>query len=149
MPNLGAMLKQEITRLARRAIKPAYAELKKDVAELKHRAAQQRRTIQALEQANARLLADFNSRTGRLEAPAEEESGKIRLGPKLIQAQRKRLGLSQQEFAKLLGVSTNTLWLWEHGKTAPRAKSKAIFASVRQLGRREVKQKLQAISEAK
>lgn len=149
MPNIGALLKQEITRLARRAIKPAYAELKKDVAELKHRVARQRETIQALEKANAKLLSDFNTRTGKLSVPQQEETGKIRLGPKLIQAQRKRLGLSQQEFAKLLGVSTNTLWLWENGKTAPRAKTKAIFAVVRQLGRKEAKQKLQAITETK
>lgn len=148
MPNIGALLKQEITRLARRAIKPAYAELKKDVAELKHRVARQREIIQALEKANAKLLSDFNARTGKLSVP-QEEAGKIRLGPKLIQSQRKRLGLSQQEFAKLLGVSTNTLWLWENGKTAPRAKTKAIFSVVRQLGRKEAKQKLQAITGTK
>jgi len=149
MPNIGLLLKQEISRLARRAAKPAYAEIKKDMAELKRRFAKQRKTVETLQRSNDRLVADLNSRIGKLTVPQGAAFAKIRLGPKLIQAQRKRLGLSRREFGKLLGVSANTLYLWENGKTAPRAKIKAAFAAVRQLGRRQAKQKLEALVPAK
>jgi len=146
MPNIGAILKSEILRLAHRASKPELAAMKKELAELKHRVASQRRTIAALEQSNARLVADLNSRSGKIEMPSAEGEIRIRLSPKLIRAQRNRLGLSQRDFALLLGVSTNTLVLWESGKTAPREKTRPIFASIRKLGRREVKARLAAIA---
>ena len=149
MPNIGAILKSEIVRLARRASRPELSSLKKELIELRQRVSAQRKTIHALERDNARLVADLNARSSRVAVPAAEGKVKIRLSPKLIRAQRKRLGLSQREFALLLGVSTNTLVLWESGKTAPREKTRPIFASIRKLGRREVKAKLAAIAASK
>jgi DNA-binding transcriptional regulator YiaG len=145
MPNLGLVLKQEIARLSRRAIKPTLAELKRDNVALKRRLAQQQKTMQTLLRDNARLMSDLNSRTGKLAAEGGD-STKIRLGPSLIKAQRKRLGLSQQEFGRLLGVSTNTMLLWEKGKTSPREKMRPLFAAVRKLGRRDAKRRLEAMS---
>jgi DNA-binding transcriptional regulator YiaG len=145
MPNIGNILKAEIVRLSRRAAKPDLTAIKKELVELKHKIADQRKTIQSLERNNAKLLADLNDRAGKLEVPSYTPV-KIRLSPKLIRAQRNRLGLSQREFALLLGVSTNTLVLWESGKTSPREKTRPIFAAIRKLGRREAKGKLQAVS---
>lgn len=34
-----------------------------------------------------------------------------------ILATRKRLGMTQQEFAEFLGVRKNTVWRWENGWT--------------------------------
>jgi len=149
MPNIGAILKAEIVRLARRASKPELSALKKELVELRQRVSAQRKTMHALGRDNARLIADLNARSGRIAVAAPEGKVRIRLSPKLIRAQRKRLGLSQREFALLLGVSTNTLVLWESGKTAPREKTRPIFASIRKLGRREVKAKLAAIAASK
>ena len=149
MPNIGAILKSEIVRLARRASRPELSSLKKELVDLKHRMSTQRKTIYALGRDNARLIADLNARNVRLAVAAPEGKVRIRLSPKLIRAQRKRLGLSQREFALLLGVSTNTLVLWESGKTAPREKTRPIFASIRKLGRREAKAKLAAIAASK
>ena len=149
MPNIGAILKAEIVRLARRASKPELSALKKELVELRQRVSAQRKTIHALGRDNARLIADLNARSSRIAVAAPEGKVRIRLSPKLIRAQRKRLGLSQREFALLLGVSTNTLVLWESGKTAPREKTRPIFASIRKLGRREVKAKLAAIAASK
>lgn len=42
---------------------------------------------------------------------------------KEVKAIRAELGLSQEQFAKLLGVSWMTVWRWEHGaKMSPLAK---------------------------
>ena len=62
--------------------------------------------------------------------------------PRLIRALRSRLGISQAELAKLVGVSTVAVGQWESGRSRPRAESKARIAALRSLGRREVKRLL-------
>lgn len=146
MPNIGTVLKDEIKRLARRSTAPQYRPLKKDVAELKRIVIQQRRAIQALQQDNKRLVADLNARIAKLPAVSDKEAQRIRLSPRIIAAQRKRLGLTQDEFGKLLNVSGHSVFLWEHEKAAPRRKVRAAFAAVRTLGRREARQRLEAMA---
>lgn len=146
MPNIGAMLKEEITRLSRRSTKNIYVPLKKDVAELKRVVVEQRRTIERLAKDNVRLVADLNSRIARLPEVPQQQAEHVRISPRIIKAQRTRLGLSQDEFAKLLGVSGHSVFLWEHEKAAPRPKIKAAFAAVRQLGKREARQRLEAMA---
>lgn len=40
---------------------------------------------------------------------------------------RKRLGLSQNKFAKLLGISTSTLQNWEQGRRKPEGPAKILL----------------------
>ena len=146
MPNIGAVLREEITRLSRRTTTVFCAPLKKSVAGLKHIVVAQRRAIEKLAQDNARLIADLNSRIARLPGITEGQAAHVRISARIIRAQRARLGLSQDEFAKLLGVSGHSVFLWEHSKATPRPKVKAGFAAVRQLGRREARQRLEAMA---
>jgi len=62
--------------------------------------------------------------------------------PKLIRSLRSRLGISQAELAKLVGVSTVAVGQWESGRARPRAESKARIAALRSVGRREVRRLL-------
>ena len=62
MPNLAAVLKAEIARLSRRALRPLYVPIKKDVAALKRALAEQKRLVTRLPKDNARLVADLNTR---------------------------------------------------------------------------------------
>lgn len=146
MPNIGTILKEEIKRLSRRTVRPLYASLKRDMAELKRIVSHQKKAIQKLERDNARLLADLTSRISRIPEASEQEAQKVRLSPRIIRAQRARLGLSQGEFGKLLGVSTHSIFLWEKGKASPRPKVKAPFAAVKHLGRRKARQRLEAMA---
>lgn len=146
MPNIGTVLKEEIKRLSRRTTRPLYAPLKRDIAELKRLVSHQKKAIQKLERDNARLMKDLTSRISRLPEASEQEASKIRISPRIIRAQRTRLGLSQGEFGKLLGVSTHSVFLWEKGKNAPRPKVKSAFAAVRHLGRRDAQQRLEAMA---
>jgi putative transcriptional regulator len=41
---------------------------------------------------------------------------------------RTRTGLSQQQFAELLGVSTGTLQEWEHGRRKSSGAARSLFA---------------------
>lgn len=149
MLNIGTVLKDEIKRLSRRTARPLYAPLKKDIAALKRIVAHQKKAIHRLERDNARLIADLTSRISHLPQASEQEASKVRISPRIIKAQRSRLGLSQGEFGKLLGVSTHSIFLWEKGKSAPRPKVKAVLAVVRQLGRRDAQQRLEAMAAVK
>ncbi|NCQ35049.1 hypothetical protein GW813_08255 [bacterium] len=146
MPNLGTVLKEEIKRLSRRSTAALHRPLKKDVAELKRVVAQQKRVIESLRRDSRRLMADLNGRIAKLPAVSEKDAQRIRLSSRIIASQRKRLGLTQDEFGNLLGVSGHSVFLWEHKKASPRRKVKAAFAVVRTLGRREARQRLEAMA---
>lgn len=148
MPDIGKLLKEEIRRLALRSARPLHAKLKKDLAQFK-------RLCAALKKENARLSKDMHRLRGHLRGalPAlpsvpEKKLAGMRIGPKLVQAQRRRLGLSRVEFAKLLGASAGAVVSWESGRVRPRENVKAALAGVRRLGRRAAREKLRLLSGA-
>lgn len=48
-----------------------------------------------------------------------------------------RLGLSAADLGVLLGVSGQTIYNWEGGKSQPRAEQKVAIAGIRALGKRD------------
>ena len=63
--------------------------------------------------------------------------------------QRERLGLSAEDFGKLLGVSAQSIYNWEHEKARPRAEQLAKVAALRGIGKREAKARLDQLGAAK
>ncbi|MFM6992100.1 MAG: helix-turn-helix domain-containing protein [Rhodoferax sp.] len=57
-------------------------------------------------------------------------------------ALRKKLGLSAADMGKLLGVSAQSIYHWETGKTKPHASQLAAISAVRKMGKKEVASKL-------
>lgn len=134
------MLKEEIARLARRAMRGETESLKKassryraDIAALKRRIEAQEKQISRLE----RLLS-------KQDAPVSDAAAetKLRFKPQGVRAQRTRLGLSAAELGTLVGVSAQTIYNWEAGSTRPRAEQLAALAAVRTMGKREVRARL-------
>lgn len=151
MPNIGAVLKEEIQRLARKEIRAAVTPLRTRVAELTRTNADLKKKVPALEKSVARLEAEAKQRqlrAVRTGAKATDTAGS-RLGPRSIASQRKRLKLSRLEFGKLVGVSTNTVYLWERGVVAPREKSRTAIIGLRGIGVREARRLLDAPIAAK
>ena len=146
MPNLAAVLKAEISRLSRRALRPLYVPIKKDVAALKRALAEQKRLVARLAKDNARLVGDLNTRLAAPPSVSEKDLRGARISPKLILSRRKRLGLSRVAFAKLLGVSGGAVVSWEGGRSKPRAAAKAALVAIRRLGKREAQQRLAALA---
>ncbi|MGH8444163.1 MAG: helix-turn-helix domain-containing protein [Solimonas sp.] len=52
---------------------------------------------------------------------------KINIKPDEIQTARKRLGLSQDQFADAFGVSASTLRKWEQGQRSPTGAAKTLL----------------------
>ncbi|PTN11562.1 helix-turn-helix domain-containing protein [Nitrosomonas aestuarii] len=63
-----------------------------------------------------------------LESVRQMKAGKGRIVMSPIIYARKKSGLSQIEFAKLLGVSVRTLQEWEQGRRQPSGAAKKLIA---------------------
>ena len=146
MPNIAQLLKDEISRLARKEVRAASAPLQQQIRELKKTNRQQREAIDLLLRRVDQLQALTDSPTNKiLKAPAIEEDRQIRLSGTSIKKHRKRLGLSQGELGQLLNVSTNTIVRWEQDKSKPREAYRAGIAQLRTMGVREVKKLLASV----
>ncbi|HZY18147.1 MAG TPA: helix-turn-helix transcriptional regulator [Ramlibacter sp.] len=144
MPNIGTVLKSEISRIARKEVRAETQQLKKTVAQYRGQIAQLRRELQSLQQ-QLRRQSRKGSPAPRAEAPEEDDdSPSLRFSAKGLAAQRKRLGLSAAAVAKILGVSALSVYKWESGKTRPRARQIEAIASLRRMGKREAMARLAA-----
>lgn len=141
MPNLAAVLKSEIARLARKEIRTAVEPVRKSATQHRREIAELKRQIAALRK-EVDFLGKQESRRLARPAPAKEAEGK-RFSPAWLKAQRDRLGLSAADYAALVGVSTQTIYNWEHGRSLPRKQQLAALASVRGIGKREALRRLE------
>jgi len=144
MPNIGTVLKEEITRLSRKEVRshvdPARkitGQHRRDIALLKRQVAQLERQVTQL----SRKVV--GTRAG---ASPDSPSKPMRFSAKGLQSQRKRLGLSATDFGKLLGVSAQTIYNWEHEAAHPRGEQRAKVAALRGIGKREAGKRLEQLA---
>ncbi len=146
MPNVAQVLKEEISRLARKEIRASCDPLRKQVQSLRRTVRTQQETIDKLERALSKMVELTATDTGTsLYAPAQEkeQSSRARVTPASIRRHRLRLGLSQAQLGGLLNVSTNTIVRWEQGSSKPRVQHRTALLRLRSLGVRDVKQILE------
>jgi DNA-binding transcriptional regulator YiaG len=144
MPNIAAVFKEEIVRLARKEIRrqtnvlrKASAQYRKDIAEMKRRVADLQRKVSPIEK---QVLKGVSSQVPEVHAE------RVRFTAKGLHSQRKRLGLSAADCGKLLGVTDQTIYNWEHETARPRKQQVAIIASIRGLGKREAYARLEQLT---
>ncbi len=136
MANMASLLKDEITRLARKEIRGEIEGLKKASAHYRSEIAALKRRIAALEQQVSRL---GKSVPKAAEGPAEPEaSARVRFTVKGFRTLRQRLGLTANTIGALLGVSAQTIYSWEAGNSRPRRQQLERIAFLRGLGKRDV-----------
>ena len=147
MPNIGALLKEEIVRLSRK-------ETRSQVDPTKKASAQQRKEISALKSQVAMLEKQVALLARKILGAAppvksEVPATRIRFTAKGLRAQRDGLGLSADEFGKLLGVSAQSVYNWELEKARPRAEQLGKIAGLRGVGKREAVERLKQLGTAK
>jgi DNA-binding transcriptional regulator YiaG len=140
LPNFASLIRQEVRRLARKESNAAVAPLRKHVAGLRRRVAEQRQKISELERA-ARTAAAAAAMSGRAPgaAAAEGSAAPIRFSPAWMRKHRAKLGMSRETYAKLLGVSAQSVLVWETGRARPRQKTVETWARLRQMRVRDIK----------
>ena len=147
MSTFAIQLKSEISRLAKKEIRAETQALKKASAQYRSELAALKRRIAGLE---AQIKKQGKGAAHvKAEAKSEKESGtSLRFRVAGFAALRKKLNISAAEMGKLLGVSAQSVYHWETGKTKPRASQLAAIAAVRKLGKRAVAAKLGEPAEA-
>ena len=143
MPNVGSLLKDEITRVSRKEIRKETLATKKTTAQHRHHIAALSKKVIALERQVAFLSRKALAATP---SPATRASPKkFRFSPKALLAQRNRLDLSAADFGSLVGVSAQSIYNWEQGKAVPRAEQLAKVAALRGVGKREAAKRLEQL----
>lgn len=146
MTTFADSLKKEIARVARK-------ELRDEIGALRKVSLQQRSDIAALKKQIKALQTQVNQLGRTRPEPVRSESqvanaegaGALRVKPgrkvvftaERLKTQRARLGLTQEQMAKLLGVSSLSIWKWESGGAVPRASRVPKILQLLALGKRE------------
>lgn len=140
MPNIAAVLREEVSRLARKEIRKqtetlrkAATQARKDVAEMKRRISDLQRKVTFLEK---RVLRETPSQVTKADA------GGARFSAKGLRSHRKRLGLSAGAYGKLIGVTGQTVYKWENEAVRPRKQQLEVLAGLRRLGKKEARTRL-------
>jgi len=147
MPNIAAVFREEMTRLARKEVKARTESMRKSIAQYRHDIASMKRTI-----AEQRKEIDFlkGREAKRIKSgpdPKASLNGNVRWSARSVRSQRKRLGLSAEDFGRLIGVSPQTVYNWEQGTSRARDEQFAAFREVREIGRREARRRLEMLGE--
>jgi DNA-binding XRE family transcriptional regulator len=146
MPNIASLLKNELSRVARKEVRGETASLKKAVSAYRSQIAALKRRTQALEQ-QLRQLSKVSAKAAPA-PPREDPAETLRFSAKGLASQRRRLGLSAADCGLLVGASSQSIYNWEEGKVRPRAKLLPAIATLRTLGKREATARLNSLREA-
>ena len=151
MPNVAQVLKEEIARIAKSVAKTVVAQPKKTslsnkktLVGIKKRLAQIEKTLGVIQKA----LKSANPCQGSIPVSAETRTWLTGRG---IKSLRKKMQISQSDFARLVGVSTMAVLRWEQkaGKLTFRGQTQAKILALRGLGVREAAKRLAGMRKKK
>jgi DNA-binding transcriptional regulator YiaG len=144
MPNITGVLREEISRLARKEIRSQTETLRKASTEYRKRIAEMKRQVSDLQ----RKVTSLEKQVQKTSPPrlTKTEAGSFRFSAKGLRSNRRRLGLSAEDFGKLIGVTGQTIYKWEQEASRPREKQLASLAAARGMGKREAQEQLEKLS---
>ena len=138
MSNIMSALKAEIVRLARKEAMQVVAPVKKASATYRGLIAGLRKQVSALQKELAALKKAVPASDKALEA--KEPAVRFWISGKGVKTLRKRMGLTQAQFGKLVGVSAVTVVKWEAHKGKAPIRLKAAIArlqAIRMMGKKQ------------
>lgn len=150
MSTFASSFKAEVIRLARHEAKAAVTPVRKPSVAARRAIADLKRRVALLEKENKRLAA-LMGKIPQPEPVAAPAGPRSWISGKGVRSLRQKLGLSQEAFAKLVGVSPQGVYQWERksGMLRMRDATKAAVMAVRGLGAREAKAKLAEMAKPK
>ncbi len=144
MPNIATVLKQEISRLARKEVRSGTAVTRAAAAQYRRDIARLKRQVQALSRQVDYLERLERKRAGKAVPAAKVEGRRFSAGG--LKTHRNKLGLSAADYGELVGVSGQTVYSWELGKSRPRDRQLAALVAVRELGKRDAAKRLELLA---
>jgi len=144
MAKVASVLKEEITRLARKEIKTETESLKKASAQYRSEIAALKRRLTDLEKQLSHALKA--AAQGAAVKPVPESESKIRFTVKGFKSLRQKLGLTAGEIGILLDVPASTIYNWEGESSKPKAPQMERLAKLRTMGKREAMKMLESLA---
>lgn len=141
MSAFAQQLKTEISRLAKKEVRAQTQALKKSASQYRSDITALKKRLDAMEKL-LKKLSKTSTRSQAGDAAKDQEGGALRFRAAGFASLRKKLGISAADMGQLLGVSAQSVYHWEAGKTKPRASQLKAIASVRKMGKRAVTVKL-------
>ena len=143
MSNVMKELKSEISRLAKKEAKAVVSPVKKASAAYRGLIAGLRKQLDSLQKEVSSLKRAIPAPEKVLATKTEPE-GRFWITGKGVKAMRKKTGLTQEKFGKLIGVSVPTVVNWEKakGKLNLRKAAAGALQALRGKGKREVAEML-------
>lgn len=145
MTTFAESLKKEIVRVSKKELRAEIASLRK--ASTTHRSdiAALKKTIKSLE-SDVRALVKLANRAGAAQAAPAKSDTAVATSPTpaargtfssaAFAQHRKDMGLTQTQWAKIIGVSRLSVYKWESGKAQPRNAQLARIQEAMSLGKR-------------
>jgi DNA-binding transcriptional regulator YiaG len=152
MSKMAEVLKEEITRLARKETKRTVVPLARGLTGVRRGLSKILQSLAALEKKVDRQSALQKATLGgQMPSPAiaEGEQPKMRLSSRLLKKLRKRLKISQGQLARLLAVSQPAVASWEQGRARPREATRLGIVTLRTLSPAQVREKLASLKAAR
>lgn len=152
MTTFADSLKKEIARVARKELRDELASLRKTTLLQRAELAALKKQTRAL-QVQLNRLVQAGAQTARQPvqsadtgpaAPRGKPGRKVVFSAERLKLQRARLGLTQEQAARLLGVSSLSIWKWESGGAVPRASRVPKLLELLALGKREALARVEA-----
>lgn len=150
--SLASVLKQEVTRLAKKAVREAIEPVLKTSASRRQDVADLKRRVKDLEVELKKLQKQLGATKEKAPAPNEtgeaaQEQGQLRFRRDGFISLRKRLGFSARQMGLLVGVSQQTIYNWEEGASAPQQAQLQKIAAIRKINKRDALAKIGETSE--
>jgi len=144
MPAITQVFRAEISRLAKKEARTLVEPTRKSATAARREVTALKRRVEQLE----RLVAAVqkSARAGKTAAAPITADKALRFRPQGVRAHRDRLGLSAEDFGKLLGVSSQAIYNWEQGTARPRPAMLDKFAALRSIGKREALARLKSLN---
>ena len=121
MARIGTLIRREIIQIA--------AAAQKVLATRVSKIARQNRELRQAVRRQATMIDALKARRAA-SAPGPRPRAGVSMSAAEIRDLRANLGLSRARFANLAGVSAGAIYLWESGRSAPRASSVARLRKV-------------------
>ena len=137
MSNIINTVKEEILRLADKQAAAQIGKAQQVAAHYRSEAIELRRLVKQQEKEIKYLKKQV-----QVEQPEDAQLEGVRYSAKSVCSQRRRLGLSTEQYGKLVGVSPLTIHHWEIGKARPRRAQLMALVAVRGISKRDALAKL-------
>jgi DNA-binding transcriptional regulator YiaG len=152
MPDIAKVFREEIQRLAKRQVRAELDTVRRDSVRLKKIVADLRRQLVTLNRTSRQLVKKVTPAVAITETKeATEKAAKLRPTARSLKTLRVRLGLTQVQFGKLLGVSGQAVvhWASTEGRVRMRKTTLSALAGIQNIGKREAWRRLEEMGQSR